>query len=263
MSWRSIARKEIGDALRNRQLHTNAAMFVLVFGLIASLHANQARSGTAQPAALVERLMLVSMLLVPAVGLMLSYAAIVKPRANGQLALLLGMPHDRTDIVIGTYLGRYAILAVSIVAGVAAAVLVTLVFRVELAAAELVGFLVATAGLGLAFVAIAICLSAFTREQTWASVCAFVVFLLFVFGWYFVPGGIEYVVNGFETAAQEPWWAAYVRLLSPTLAYQRVIEVLVGDGADRRLAAFGSAVLLGWCLFAPALGVRRFATSDL
>ncbi|AEH36682.1 ABC transporter permease subunit [Halopiger xanaduensis] len=261
--WRLIARKEVGDAIRNRQLYTNAALFALVFALIAYLHVDQARAGYAEPENLVGLLSGVSIVLVPAVALMLSYAAIVKRREDGQLALLLGLPHDRRDVVVGTYLGRYAVLAASLVVGVLAAAVVTLAFSVELAAVELGGYLVAAAVLGLAYVAIATCLSTLTRDQTWASIGAFVVFMLFVFAWRFVPDAAVFLVNGLEMPSQRPWWHPYVGALSPSVAYERALDLVLGGSGDRTLSAFGALVLLGWAVLAPAAGYVRFKTSDL
>lgn len=261
--WRLIARKEVGDAIRNRQLYSNAALFALAFALIAYLHVDQARAGYAEPENLVGLLSGASIVLVPAVALMLSYAAIVKRREDGQLTLLLGLPHDRRDVVVGTYLGRYAVLAVSLVVGVLAAALVALAFSVELAAVELVGYLAAAAVLGLAYVAIATCLSTLTRDQTWASIGAFVVFMLFVFAWRFVPDAAVFVVNGLEMPSQRPWWHPYVGALSPSVAYERALDLVLEAEPDRTLSLFGVAVLLGWAVLAPAAGYVRFKTSDL
>ncbi|EMA35379.1 ABC transporter permease subunit [Halobiforma nitratireducens] len=265
--WRLIARKEIGDAVRNRQLYSNAAMFALLFGFMAYIYAD---AGGSPPAELVGFLSALSIVLVPAVGLMIAYSAIVKRRSDGQLTLLLGMPHDRRDVVIGSYLGRAAVLLVALVVGVAAAALVAVLFGSELSAVALSGFFLATAALGVSYVAIAICLSALTRDQTWASIGAFVAFLLFVLAWRYVPTGIAYAFNGFELPAAEPWWFPYVEVLSPSVAYEQLLEVVAevggyatGDGLDRTLSAVAAASLLGWCILAPAVGYLQFARSDL
>ncbi len=47
--WRLIARKEIGDAIRNRQLYSNAAMFIILFGLVTYFHVGQAREALPTP----------------------------------------------------------------------------------------------------------------------------------------------------------------------------------------------------------------------
>lgn len=261
--WRLIARKEIGDAIRNRQLYSNAALFVILFGLVTYFHVGQAREGFANPVDLVGNLNLFAMVLVPAVGLMLSYASIVKRREDGQLTLLLGLPHDRRDVVIGTYVGRFAILTLSFVTGIVAAAVLALVFRVELAVNELLTFTLLASALGLAYVAIAICLSMLTRDQTWASIAAFCAFLLFVLGWRFVPDTAIYVVHGFEVPAQEPWWGDYIATLSPSIAYERAIEFVLVEEFDRTLSSFAVFVLAGWSVLTPAIGYQRFKRSDL
>ncbi|MFP8957300.1 ABC transporter permease subunit [Natrialbaceae archaeon A-CW3] len=271
MSWRLVGKKEIGDAIRNYQLYANALIFVAVFGGFGYLFVRDVRrsarvdpSMAPDPIEFVGLLSFFCIIMIPAVGLMVSYDAIVKRRTGGQLALLLGMPHDRRDVVVGTLLGRFAVFAAALLAGLGAALLVLLVFGVSPPFGALIGFAVATAGLGLAYVAIGIGLSGWIRSPTWAAIAAFGVFMLFVFVWRAVPDGVVYLASGFEIPSETPWWRPYVTTLSPSVAYERVLDAYVFDDAQEGYpTAFGAVVLLGWTVLAPLVGYLRFDRTDL
>ncbi|ELY81325.1 ABC transporter permease [Natrinema gari] len=263
MNWQLIARKEIGDAIRNRQLYALAATFALVFAVLAALHVREVDRGYASPGDLVNLFALASMLLVPVAGLLLASSAIVRRRSNGQLTLLLGLPHDRRDIVLGTYVGRYAILLASLLVSVFAGVAVVFGTGHAVPTATVLGYLLASAGLGLAYLAIAIGISTTVRTQTWATFAVFGALFLLLFVWRFVPEGLAYVAAGFEEPTTQPWWTAYVGALSPSLAYEWLLEPVLGSAADRTLVWFSAAVLLGWGAVAPIVGYWRFVATDL
>ncbi|OLZ39929.1 hypothetical protein A6E15_02560 [Natrinema saccharevitans] len=265
MNWRLIARKEIGDAVRNRQLPAIAGTFALVYAVVAVLHLRRVERGFVAPVDLVDRFALPGMLLVPVTALLLAAGAIVRRRSNGQLTLLLGLPHDRRDIVVGTYVGRYAVFLASLVTGVLAGVAVVVAAGHTVPVGAVLAYALASAGLGLAYLAVAIGISATVRTQTWASFAVFGALLCFLFAWRFVPDGLTYVAAGFEEPATRPWWASYVGACSPSIAYERLLDAVIGSGSDtdRSLVRFSAAVLLGWAVLAPAVGYRRFARTDL
>ncbi|QCW02994.1 ABC transporter permease [Natrinema pallidum] len=263
MNWLLIARKELGDAIRNRQLYALAATFALIFAVLAELHVRQVDRGYAGSSNLIDYFALPSVLLVPVAGLLLASSAIVRRRSNGQLTLLLGLPHDRRDIVLGTYVGRYAILVVSLLAGVFAGLAVVFVTGHTIPTTAVLGYLLASAGLGLAYLAIAIGISATVRTQTWATFAVFGALLLLLFVWRFVPDGLAYAAAGFEEPVTQPWWTSYVGALSPSLAYERLLVPVLESDADRSMVWFSAAVLLGWAVLAPLIGYRRFVATDL
>ena len=271
MSWRMITRKDIGDLRRNRQLQGNLLLFVLVFGLFGYFHARSFRPGITDPIELVGVLHVFSVVLVPAVALMLSYDAIVRRRNDGQLTLLLTLAHHRRDVVVGTYLGRFVIVGTVLVAGVVTAVLVVAFNGVTVPFAGLFAFLVTTTALALAYVAIGVGISAGIRGPTWAAIAAFGAFLLFVLAWRFVPDGLAYVVHGFSSPASPPWWHSYVATLSPSVAYEELLgtalDAIEGDDANASGGGTGGVyagvVLVGWALLAPIVGYLQFDRTDL
>ncbi|USZ71570.1 ABC transporter permease subunit [Natronosalvus halobius] len=271
MNWRLLASKEFGDAIRNYQLYAMAALFGLIFGVFGYIHVRNVRRARVheylsapEPIEFVTILSLLCIVLIPAAGLMLSYEAIVKRRDGGQLTLLLGMPHDRRDVVIGSLVGRYLVFLAPLLLGVVIAVAILFGFGATIPLTALAGFTLATAGLGLAYVAIGIGLSGLLRSPSWAAVCAFGVFMLFVFVWRVVPDGVVYLVSGLEFPDELPWWRPYVATLSPSVAYERVLDAYVFDRAGEDApTAFGVAVLLAWAILAPLAGYLQFDRTDL
>ncbi|WP_276254671.1 ABC transporter permease subunit [Halomontanus rarus] len=265
MSWTLIARKEIGDSVRSRQLFVFAGLFVLIFGLAAYATVRAARTGGSTDE-FVGLLSLISMVLVPVAGLSLAHEAIVKRRTNGQWRLMLGLPHSRQDLVVGTYLGRFAILAVSILVSVVLASLFVLVSGFTLPWGSLAGFVALTLVLALVYVAVGIGISAFVRSTTLTAFLAFGSFLLFVFAWWVVPDAVVYVVNGLEMPASSPWWTPYLEALSPSRAHERVTNaVTAGEtGSESEIPLwFAALVLAGWTVIAPGVGYLRFNETDL
>ncbi|SEW12881.1 ABC transporter permease subunit [Natrinema salifodinae] len=263
MNWKLIARKEVGDAIRNRQLYAIAATFALVFSAMAALYVSQLEEGYITPGDLVSQFGLPGMLLVPVTGLLIAYGAIVRRRSNGQLTLLLGLPHDRRDIVLGMYVGRYVVFLASLFTGVITGVAVILATGHSVPTVDVLAYLLISAGLGLAYLAIAIGISAMVRTQTWASFAVFGALLLLLVVWRFVPDGLSYIAAGFEEPATQPWWTSYVSMLSPSLAYEQLLLAVLEVDYNRSLTGFSAAVLLGWAVLAPAVGYWRFATDDL
>ncbi|WP_254863941.1 ABC transporter permease [Halovivax gelatinilyticus] len=270
MSWRLIARKEVGDLYRNRQLHGNLAAFVVLFGLLGYVHARSAGRGHAEPNELIGVIGLLSLIVVPAIGLMLSYETIVKRRHNGQLALLLGFPHHRRDVVLGGYVGRLLVVTALVVAGFWTAGVVAFFFGASVPAQAYLTFLVATVLLALAYVAMGIALSAGFRSPSWASIAAFGCFLLFVMAWRFVPAGLAYVLNGLESPTSTPWWDAYVATLSPSVAYEELLAAWLPAAAAGTVpggsgtgATYALAVFVGWAVLVPLAGYVLFDRTDL
>lgn len=271
MSWTLIARKEIGDLRRNRQLHGMAVLLALLFGLLGWVHADSANKGFADPPQLISLLGGISMFLVPAVALMLSYETIVTRRDGGQLELQLGFPHHRRDVVLGGYVGRYLVVSTVLVVGLWAAGAVALLFGATVPGGGFVAILFAVLVLALAYVGMGIAISASIRSPSWASVSTFALFMLFVLAWRFVPGGLAYLLNGFERPTTSPWWTEYVLALSPSIAVEEVLLTLLPTAVADRVplggseagVGFAAAVLFGWIVLVPLGGYLRFDRTDL
>jgi len=104
MRWLQIARKDVGDARRGRQLYYLAGLFGLL-GLAIGYVIGR-NPGTVDPDALAFALLNVFAFLAPIAALTISQADIVRKRTTGELSVLLSLPFSRRSVVGGRPIER-------------------------------------------------------------------------------------------------------------------------------------------------------------
>jgi ABC-2 type transport system permease protein len=251
-----------------------AAGFTYLFSAIPRVLGNAAPDAAAT-IALLSALNSASALVVPLIGLVVGYKALVGERASGSLKLLLGLPHSRRDVVIGKLVGRTGVVAVAVLVGFAAAAVAAFALYDSFAVVEFATYAVLTVLLGAVFVAIAVGLSAGLRSTSWALYGAIGLFVLFEFVWNFVPVVVLYVTNGFELPqlTTTPEWASLFTLLNPQRAYGYAAASVIPELSESVPAEagdpfylqepFGFVVLAFWLVVPLALGYLRFDGTDL
>ena len=179
MSWQTIAKKDFKDSVRSRVLWGIIGSFILLIFGLAYLATDGNIDSTAGFIAVIGGAFLFGiMLFVPLTGLFISIKSIVRERESGTINLLLSMPHSRRDMVLGKFVGRSAVMSISIVAGFLPASLLILL-RAEVSPIfELFAFLLATVLLGLLFVGIGVGFSALVKSETQATVGGVLLFFL-------------------------------------------------------------------------------------
>lgn len=280
MSWPVVARKEVKDAARSRVLHAlTGAMVLIALALMGVYVAAPRLFGT--PAANLTFQNFVASLgpasaFVPILGAMLGYKAIVGERESGSLALLLSQPHSRDDVVIGKFVGRAVVLAVPIALAFAAGFGVVAVAFDAYSIVGYVGFLGALVLVGVAYVAVAIAVSASTDSTTKAAAGILAYYLVFKWLW----GALVLATNAVRArlATGEwviqiggfPEWVSVMFMLSPHNAYQIVLRDVVLTEyppvwyAEPYMTAWtGSVVLALWTVGALTVGLWRFDAVDL
>jgi ABC-2 type transport system permease protein len=238
MTWQRIARKEVSDAMAPRAVKGLLGLFMLSCVLIAYvlpvLSDGAPSASTSEFATTVASWPLVPVLL-PLLGILLGYKSVATERESGTLVLLLSLPYSRREIAVGKYLGRAAILAVTVaVAFTAAAWLVAYPFG-SLAVLSHLALTGLTVLLGAIFLGIGMALSAVSRTELRATLSSFAVFVLFAVLWEALRDGAENLLVDGEFAD----WVLFVYALEPTTLYARVVEVFLGDGVD---PVFGESV---------------------
>ncbi len=262
MSWRLVARRDALDPLRSRSLYVHVALFALLFGLLTYVSAG--------PEQTLARLHLQSFaIFLPLVGLLLGYKSIAGPRENGALRVTLSVPHTRRgEVLLGTVVGRMAVMTLLVTVGYLAA---TAAYLLQAGVPELGPLAVAwlfTVLLGAAMVALAVGVSASARTTNRAVVGVFGLFLLLVRLWSQIPGLIRYVLNGFSApSGASPSWVQTVLQLNPTTVYRTSVSALlapipIGDAVYFK-PWFGVLVMLGWTVVPLAIGYWRFDNCDL
>ncbi len=288
MTWTVVARKEVAYASRSRMLQSLGAVLFGLVGLVTLVVWRVAEDPSAE--ALASELGVPLLLIVPIASLIAGYTAIVGERRSGRLALLLGLSPTRREVLLGTFLGRSAVVAGVVVAAFALAAAFSAVAVGSVPFADLVGLGAATVLLALAFVGIAVGISAVASTRGRAMAAAVGCYLVFTLFWEVIVTGVYYAVNrqlpGVEV---EPWFFALERL-SPMLAYETVSNALIEgelqsvvtvDARPPEVHAtpfdeqvigevpfylepwFSAVLLLAWAVLPVLIGLHRFERGDL
>jgi ABC-2 type transport system permease protein len=209
-----------------------------------------------------------------AIGLVVGYVALDTEAADRTLQHLVAADHSRRDILLGKFLARSAVVAVTIVAGAAftAAVLWGLYPGLPSVVGAYVLYTVATVVFGVAVVALAVGVSASCRRPVRAATGSMGAFVALVFLWDLLPAGVYYLLRGgLPGSATPPDWYYLLVRLNPIEAYLHVLTAvfefldpaLFDDPAVYLSTPVMIAILLAWILLPLAVGTTLFERADL
>ncbi len=293
-SVRAIATKDFRDAVRSWTFWGLSLLFFLLVGLAAFAVGQFVDSGTSTEGFL-GYVGEVTRLIVPLIALLLGWKSIAGERESGSIKVLLSLPHSRIDVVLGKYLGRSAVLSVSLLIGFVVGAAVVAVMLSPPAIADYAGFVGMTILYGVAYLGIAIALSSITRSTTIAGAGMFGVFVLFYVVWNLIQAALQYLmfqdyfsgveytrtIDGSEAVSERlPDWALFVQTIDPGTAYANALSVLeaapdVGFGTafpefwfDGGIPFylqdwFSFLILLAWIVVPTAVAIARFDRVDL
>ncbi len=282
MSWSHIARKDFADASRSLTLWVvTGLLVVLVAGMVAIPSLLSADEPFAQ--ALYFLFSAVG-LLIPIIGLLLGYNAVVGERESGSIRFLLGLPNTRRDVVAGKLLGRTGVIvAASVVAFAVGAGVIAWLYEGFVLADYLVLFAF-TVVMGVVYLSIAVGVSASVSSRGKAIAGVLGVFVLFDVVWQSIPSGIYYLLEGsWPTLYGEgtlPAWFVLVERLSPGQALSAVAITIVDviDTAEIDLTAagrvagevpfyletwFAGVIVVAWIAVPVVVGYARFSRAVL
>jgi ABC-2 type transport system permease protein len=280
MSVATVARKDFSDAVRSKSLWFLSVLFVL-FALLTTYAYTAVpeilggSGGTATSVGLVVFLASITSLFVSLTAIVIAYKSIAGERESGSIALLLGLPHTRADVLLGKVLGRTAVLVLPILIGFTAASALAFVQLDSFAIVDILLFVLVTVVFALVYVSIVVGLSAATDSSGRASALAVGFFFLFELLWDGVSLGIVFVTSGLELPTSMPDWFVLVNQLPPSAAYVTALNAVVpdamemtGGGFDNVDALWGTpwlgVVVLGFWIVVPlAIGYSRFSAADL
>jgi len=270
MSWRHIATKDLHQAKLSAGSWLLTCLSLVLYVGYALAHAYL---GPASFGAFVSGLSNVTAMSLPVFGLLLGYKSIIHERKSGSLFLTLSAPQSRSELVLGTVVGRVVVFLVPTVVSLALAGVVGAVRYGTQGALFYPWFLFVTALYGVAFVALAVGLSMSTTADRRVTLGALGSYVLLGPFWDSVHAFGLLILHRFDLSvlADMPGWALLVRLWAPTEAYYRLIDA----GFEIEQAAqylggpiyvdwwMGLVALLAWCTVPIVLGFRRFDTADL
>jgi len=270
----TIARKEFADALRSRTIWA----IVLVIAAMTSLSAGISLlvpdvEGGAEMA--IGSASQFAGLLVPIMALIAAYLAIAGERESGSLKVILGLPPSRGEVLLGKFLGRSGAVAIGLALGFVVSGVVTATLYGELPVVAFVGATILTILLGVSFVGIAIGISAVTATRARAMTLAITAYLGLTLLWDLAPNAVHLLVTGEMPGGVVPAWFLLVQGLSPTGAYNALVQQLLlgsGTAVEARIGGpapgyLDPAVFLGilfvWTVVPLLVGYLDFRRADL
>jgi len=269
MRYRQIVRKELRDAVRRRHIPALAVLFGLVGALI----------GYSIDGAVAAPVLLAVSFLGPLVAVSFTQQSIASKRESNEMAVLLGLPFSRGDVVLGTFLAQFVLVGIAVASTYVGAVVVGGLTGGPLSAGSLGWSFVYVLALSTIFVSITLGISAATDSSTVASAAGFLVFFLFAFQlWSIIPNAVLYLINGFSMPATEPVWADVFRQLSPYATLRNGLDPvatevagqvpLVGSSGSENppfymTAWVGIPATLVWLVAPTVLGYLRFRSVDI
>lgn len=274
MSIASVVQKDILDVRRAK-----IVWFVgVLYSLLIALFFYQTATVQDDPSTTdgLFQLIFVGGIFIPAISLVVAYLAIAGERESGSIKFLLSTPISRRDLVLGKFVSRASIVAGSVLlAFVVAAVLSTVLFG-ELDADSIAIIGVLTTLYALAYMSVALSISAVTasRSRAMGGVLAFffVTTIGILMGNLSIQGAIDYVLNDLLGAGlgDDPV-SLLTMLVSPTYAYLVSTELglpaseqsVGGDAAWYAGPEVALVVLLAWIAVPVVLAIRRFESADL
>lgn len=211
--------------------------------------------------------------LLPLVGLVGSYAALVGERETGSVRFLLGLPNSRDEAYLGKYLSRSAVVVVPLVVCLAlTGGIVAFTFR-NGSFGGMLGLAAISIPYALLFVGIGLTASAYADTSNRAVAVAIAAFVVLRAGW---PALQFVLLQGVENPFPRPEWYFWVGRLNPINAYVKLTTLFAEVGYHPLLTTprgevstvatgypFAAVVLLGWTVLAPLAGLVYFRNRDL
>jgi ABC-2 type transport system permease protein len=221
-------------------------------------------------------------LVVPLIALVAAYLSIAGEVESGSITYSLGLPVSRGEFVAGKFLSRAGVVVVGIVVSFLLGSLAGFVFvpGMEFEYGDYALFVAVTSLYGLAYVSVALAISAMTASRSRAMSGAIGFFFLFNIVWNFLPVGpvqmLEFLGDQFDVEFSDSF-LELVFSLSPTGAYLNSSQLLI---PDRFLQTVGGAasspsdpfyiqgwfmlvIMAGWVVVPMLVGYWRFRTAQL
>lgn len=264
MTVRTIAWRDVVDARAGSLVPLCLGMAAIFAGIVATTASGPA-VGTVPTAEVLSGLALA---IGPYAAVVVAHESVAAERTNQTVRLSLSLPHRRRDLVLGLFLGRWAILAVLLGVGVLAGGLAAFAVGRPADPIAVLAVLPVAVVLTGTFTGIAVGVSA-TTDSTTSSFVGGLLVAAICLGWSGVPGALRYVLAGFTTpTGPRPAWAEALLALDPLPAVADLLGAVsssaVADPSAGPIdAALGLAVLLVWLAAPLALGIWRFGRAEL
>lgn len=224
-----IAKKEILDNVRNKWIIILTIIFVSLT-LVVSYFGSIFSQGWQDFGATISGMMSLVQFLIPIIGLMLGYAAIIGEIEKGSMSSLISLPINRLEILLGKFLGLGGVLSFTtfIGFGVAGIVIAANVSNVNYV--DYLAFIGSTILLGLVFVSLALFFSTLFKKRSTAMGGSILLWFLFNMILPLVFVGIMIASISLENIASVgfPDWYYVLELFNPLSVYSALVSLNVG-----------------------------------
>lgn len=226
----SIAKKEILDNVRNKWIIVLTIIFASL-ALVVSYFGSIFSQGWQNFGATISGMMSLVQFLIPIIGLMLGYAAIIGEIEKGSMSSLLSLPANRLEIILGKFFGLGSILSFTTLIGFGMAGIVIAANVADVNYADYLVFIGATILLGLVFLSLSLFFSSLFKKRSTAMGGAILLWFLFNMILPLVFVGIMVASSGIENILSSggfPDWYYALELFNPLSVYSALISLTVG-----------------------------------
>lgn len=250
----SIAKKEFMNSFRNYEVPVLAIIFTVLPVFIS--YAASGGHGFQDPKAMITIMNAFAAFLIPLIGLMLGYAAIIGEIEKGSMGSLLAHPVTRKEVVVGKFLGLGSVICSTILIGLSIA---GAIIAANVPNADYGVYLVFIAGsilLGLAFLSLALSFSSFVKSNSAAVGMVIALWFFFAICWPILTMAITTAVEGTITS---DYWSNSIHLLNPIWAYTSI-----GSGNPNAPSIYWILLsLIAWIIIPLIIAFWRFKRRDI
>jgi Cu-processing system permease protein len=271
----SIAKKEILDNVRNKWIIILTIIFASLT-LVVSYFGSIFSQGWQDFGVTISGMMSLVQFLIPIIGLMLGYAAIIGEIEKGSMSSLLSLPADRLEILLGKFFGLGGILSFTTFIGFGLAGIIIAANVSGVNYADYLIFIGSTILLGLVFLSLALFFSTLFKKRSTAMGGAILLWFLFNMILPIVFIGVMVANISFESIASGgfPDWYFTLELFNPLSVYSALISLNVGPVSTMQGAlsisypSFYSSglmvlILIAWIVVSLILAFWRFDKRDI
>ena len=162
----TIAKKEFMDNIRNKWIIVLTIIFVLLI-IVFSYVAGAGLDGSLGNMELtVMGLLMISPLLIPLIAIILGFSTIAGEAESGALYVVLSYPVRRIEVLLGKFFGLGSVLIVSIFIGFGFGGAIIAATVGPESWAGYIGFILLSIFLGLIYLILSICISAYCKRRS-------------------------------------------------------------------------------------------------
>lgn len=251
MTWQAVARKDFRDAIRSWWLWGLSAVLFMVLGGISLLWgwlSGEAEGGLTSDHLFgifgdfgaLGQFSFTGFLgfVLALIALVTAYGSIIDERESGTLKLLLSLPHSRADVIVGKMVGRSAVVTVPLLGAFLVVIVGFALTGVEIVFGNLLPHIALTVLVTIAFVSLAVGISAWAMSGRQATVATFAIYFFLSMLWSVFAEGLPSLYDWIaeraplispmatETSLQIELFITY---LNPLRAYETLAAGLYSD----------------------------------